>query len=295
MKKHILYPIVLVALFLSGCVETIDFSRYEDKRVVVNCLLTRDTVQKLTLNYTSPLGENYYEEVTQAKITLLENDIPIGEFQKTGYAEWKLNFRARFRQNYSLNIEIPGKELITATTVFPSPVYISRLRELDNKYKKFYQKDSIELVNPRVFWAFAFQKKQDTVMIPIVIEPTFRLYQSIGTDYPKVDDFNSESADKFSGTTKKYFVYLRMLPDADTDRFFLEELYSSVVVFRAVSDEYDHYLKSGISKMLVYKSFNDPSRWLDESEIYTNVENGLGIFGAYYDRMFNYNPDMGRD
>ena len=44
--------------------------------------------------------------------------------------------------------------------------------------------------------------------------------------------------------------------------------------------------------MLVYQSFEDPTQWLDESEIFSNIENGVGIFGAYTDVMFNCNLVM---
>lgn len=83
--------------------------------------------------------------------------------------------------------------------------------------------------------------------------------------------------------------YLRMLADERTTSFYVEGgLYGCVIFFRAFSEDYDRYLKSSISKMLVYESINDPSQWLDESEVYSNIENGLGIFGAYADRRYVY-------
>ncbi|MEZ7936237.1 MAG: DUF4249 family protein [Paludibacteraceae bacterium] len=287
MKKYILLAGVVLSLFLYGCVEPIDVNPSGDRKVVVNCILTPDAVQKIRLNYTSPHGQNYYEEISNATITLFEADKAVGEFQKSAYAEWQLHYRPKPGFSYKLVVQIPDEKEIKAITVFPHKVPVRRLKDLDGNGKRHFEKDSAG-----VFWAFAFEKPEDVTMRPVIIDPKFKLHSKIGSNYPKIDNFNHHQIDEATGTNKKYFAYLRMLADETTSRFYLEELYSCVVVFRAVSDEYDQYLKTSIAKMLVYQSFEDPTQWLDESEIFSNIENGVGIFGAYTDVMFNCNLVM---
>lgn len=284
MKKYILLVGVVLWLFLYGCVEPIDQNPSGERKAVVNCILTSDAVQKLTLTHTSPHGQNYYEEISDAEITLFEAEKAVGKFQKSGYSEWKLNYRPHAGMNYKLVVQIPAQKEITATTVFPHKLPVRRLKELDGEGKRHFEKDSAG-----VFWAFAFEKSEDITMRPVVIDPKLKLLSKIGTNYSKIDNFNHHQIEEASGTSKKHFAYLRMLADEKTSRFYLEELHSCVVVFRAVSDEYDEYLKTSLAKMLVYQSFDDPTQWLDESEIFSNINNGVGIFGAYSDVMYNCN------
>lgn len=287
MKKYILLAAAVPLLFLHGCVEPIDFNPPGERKAVVNCILTTDAVQKLTLNYTSKHGQNYYEEIPNATIMLFEGNKAVGKFQKSAYAEWELDYRPKAGLTYKLVAQIPEQKELTATTVFPNRLPVRRLKELDGEGKRHFEKDSAG-----VFWAFAFEKPEDVIMRPVVIDPKYQLLSKIGSNYPKIDKFNHHQIDEASGTSQKHFAYLRMLADETTSRFYLEELYSCVVVFRAASDEYDRYLKTSLAKMLVYESFDDPTQWLDESEIFSNIKNGVGIFGAYSDMVFNCNLSL---
>lgn len=287
MNKYILITAVLLSLCLYGCVELVDLSPYAERKAVVNCILKPNAVQKLTLGYTSPHGQNYYEEITDAKITLFRDNKAVGEFQKSAYSEWKLNYRPRAGMSYKLVVKIPEQKEISATTVFPHRIPIRRLKELDGNGKRHFIKDSSD-----VFWAFAFAKQEDTIMFPVIIKPEYKVFSDIGSNYHKLDNFNSSEIGEARGSTKKHFAYLRMLADEKTSSFYLEELYSCIVVFRAVSAEYDKYLKTSLTKMQVYEAFDDPTQWLDESEIFSNIKNGIGIFGAYSDMVFNCNSTL---
>ena len=236
MQKYILLAGTALSLFLYGCVEPIDLNPSDERKTVVNCILTSDAVQKLTLTYTSPHGQNYYEEITDATITLFEGDNAVGEFKKSAYAEWKLNYRPKAGLTYKLVVQIPDQKELTAITTFPDKLPVRRLKELDGDGKRHFEKDSAG-----VFWAFAFEKPEDVTMHPVVIDPKYKLLSKIGSNFTKIDNFNHQ-IEEVSGTNKKHFAYLRMLPDETTSRFYLEELYSCVVVFRTVSNEYDQYL-----------------------------------------------------
>jgi hypothetical protein len=60
-------------------------------------------------------------------------------------------------------------------------------------------------------------------------------------------------------------------------------------VMRSASAEYDRYLKSILEKLKFYEDPDDPARWFDETVIFSNIENGLGIFAAYWQQDFYYN------
>ena len=124
-------------------------------------------------------------------------------------------------------------------------------------------------------------------MLPVVIRPNYRMLENIGTDYPRTDQFNMQASE--ADIVKYHHQYIRMLPTTVPRTFTLYPLFSSVVSFIAVSEEYDRYLKSSLLKMQAYESFQDPTQWLEENAIYSNIENGVGIFGAYEETLLNCN------
>lgn len=282
MKKKIFY---IIPLLFFSCTKPIDIEEFLEKKVVVNCILTEQSTQTLSLNYSGSLKDKSYQEIDQARITLLENKKIVGNFQKKGYSLWEISFTPKQGNTYDLEIQIPNTPLITATTKMPKKITINKVKKEDTHTKKNFVKESDDF-----FWVFAFQKNKDTLMRKITIDSKYKLLQEISTNYSKVDNFNTKEPTSSVFGYKPHFVYLRMKPNENEKTFFLEgNFYSSIIVFRSVSIEYDKYLKSSIQKMLVYQSFEDPTQWLDESEIYTNIKNGVGIFGAYVDHCLNYN------
>lgn len=289
MKKNCLetWLIVLTLVtLLTACVEEINTPIQGQRQIVVNCLLTLDKVQKLSLTYTNELNNTAYEEVPEAIVTLYEFNQLVGEFHKVAYGEWQLAFKPVRGGRYTLKIQTPNHPDLTATTTFPEHLPIHRLRKEDKERKRAFQIKK----NTETFWACAFFKDQDTIMRPVVIRPNYKMIEDIGTDYPRTDQFNMQATE--ANKVKLHHHYIRMLPTATPTTFTLYPLYGSVVSFIAVSKEYDRYLKSSLLKMQAYESFQDPTQWLEENAIYSNIENGVGIFGAYEETLLNCNNSL---
>lgn len=278
-------------LCVCGCVSEVDMEVPFEPKVVVNCLLSSSPVQSLTLTYSRDIKtSDYYRSVDNADVALFEGDRLVGKFHKVSYDKWELSFTPSPNKNYRLEVDIQGFPPIRATTTFPVAAFIIRKLSMDNATDAMRYFEKVRANAP--FWVYAFSKSNDTVMNPVKIDPSFRLFGEIGTDYPGVDAFNQSvdfNSDMIDRKTKEHFFYLRMLPDSSVRYFGLELPIFPLVVFRSVSHDYDMYLKSGVSKMLTHSAFDDNFRSFDEQPIYTNIENGLGIFGAYVDTMIDYN------
>ena len=286
-SRYLALLYLVLSLLLGGCVESINIDTTKERKVVVNCLLNDSNMQSLSLSYSSSLGENTYDDIKDARIALFEGESLVGYFEKSNYEQWKMSFTPKPGLNYKLLIDIPGNKSITALTTFPKKTKtIYRVKYLDVQGKRYFSTKE-----RRPFWIFALEKPGDTIMRPAVIEKTYKLYQTISTDYLNVDRFNQRLNSALTYTSKFFFSYIRMLPIEQKASFYVGKITSCVIVFRALSESYDRYLKSSIAKMLVYSSFEDPTQWLDESEIYNNIENGVGIFGAYSDMLFNCNSN----
>ena len=277
--------IILSTLCVMGCVEEIESEQYHKREIVVNCLLTDDSIQHLSLTYSNELGNTTYDEVKDATVSLYDRWGLVGTFTKTSYTKWQLKYRPWYGRDYKLVVEVPGKETVYAETTFPGRVSVKRNREIDT-----YNNRCFDVVCDKAYWVFAFDKWEDTVMFPPRLADSFHFKFALGTDNPYADDFNLlGTGDDHEG---QHDMYIRMMPSKGVQSFRLFDLNSCLIVFRSVSDEYDKYQKSSLEKMHVFESFDDPTQWLDETVVYSNIHNGLGIFGAYSDVLINCNVSL---
>ncbi|MFA5647388.1 MAG: DUF4249 family protein [Bacteroidales bacterium] len=290
MRKGLLYAVLVTAGFC-GCVEDAPLIVETTNKVVVNCILQDSDNQTLTLVYSKSRGGGlYYEPVQEAAIKLFENDTLVGEFVKAGSRTWEINFRPEFGANYRLEIVMPDWKDIQANTTMP-PVpkvelvyeehYIKRFSQIDQQYSQ---------------WLFVlnstFDERWENFFETPQINSSDRLLSNIATNHPSADRFNQYgNLGDVIGTAASlpaYDFYIRLAPIIDSTIFDVEANYcpTCFVVFRNSSPEYDQYFKTSFQKMLIYVDENDPGAWFDESVVYSNIENGVGIFGAYTDKVF---------
>ncbi len=125
MMKNKLYLILLIILgILPSCIEYVNMDSREEMPVVVNCVLTRDTVQTLRLYRMRVLSETGNVPVEGATVILQGKDNngkfqTVAEFHRTEGINWEVKFQPEYDTDYGLLIKVPGKEDITATTRFP--------------------------------------------------------------------------------------------------------------------------------------------------------------------------------
>ncbi|MCG8580107.1 MAG: DUF4249 domain-containing protein [Bacteroidales bacterium] len=286
---------VLAVCMSCACVEDVDLEKEREQKIVVNCVLTSDTVQALSLTYSNPLNQFYYNEVEDAIATLWLNGDKVGQFEKTSFSKWQIKHQAQPGGSYQLNVEVPGWKEIEATTIMPDYVTVLKSEGDDTPTIRNF----MQLYASAPYWMFALQQAQDTIMLWPKVLPGDKLQISIGTNHPYRDGFNATEEMMFvNGITRQHIAYLRIGTPENPDEeipFMLEASLDFALVFvRSVSAEYDMYLKSSVQKMLVYHVFDDPTQWFDENEIYTNISNGLGIFAAYNEYIIQCHRDLDR-
>jgi hypothetical protein len=290
--KHMINKkwVAVAALFIGwSCTKDINLEQKRERKIIANCMLTADSIQTLALTYSNPLKQLYYDEVETASASLYLDNSEVGQFEKKGYSKWQLKHTPKAGGSYQLRVQVPGWKPIEATTSMPQPVQIEKKGGSNDTRRHFTQHSTL-----LPYWTFIIRQSKDTVMVKPLILPGDKLQNSIGTNHPYRDDFNTtdELSVNNKGTTREHLAYIRInTPSELTDvnkevDFFLEaSLNQSLVVFRSVSAEYDQYMKSSVQKMMVYNTFDDPTQWFDENDIYTNINNGLGIFAAYSDTI----------
>lgn len=284
MKKRILTILTLFCFFVTSCVEDVDVTNGQEKQVVVNCLLVNDTVQELTLNYSEPKFYTNFEPIVDAKVTLWVEDKFVGEFKVADNNKWYLKHKPIILKEYTLKVEVPGRKLIYATTTFPNKPSIRRVEENDTEESYCFVKR-----NHDIFWIFAIAAEFSRNPKPgSFYDKTQYLIHPIGCTLSNVDNFNIDDRHGTEYKHPMYYYYIRVLPESeDKEQYFdVSKITRVFTVFRGVSQEYDLYLKSALQRILLYKNNDDPNIIFDESVIYSNIVNGVGIFGACNDTEF---------
>ncbi|MDR3252269.1 MAG: DUF4249 domain-containing protein [Tannerella sp.] len=272
-------------LVISSCIKELQLPVDETEQTVVNCTLTNDSIQTLSLTKSVKLGEEYkFQKIISAQISLAENGIDAGKFLRLSAGQWQLRFTPKAGAVYTLTVKLSDGKTLTATTTMPSPASIQDLGDNTPFSKNFSQNKT---GNP--YWIFVLNS--DTSNNRPSGAETLKML--IGTDHIHADRFNEDGNMKEtipSATTPAFRAYVR-IPATDTDvKFCLQARYQhySLIAFRTASYEYDRYLKTSLQKMYVYLDESDPTIWYDESRIYSNIQNGVGIFAAYHDQYILY-------
>jgi len=273
-----------------SCIETLDFEPNFESKVVVNCVLTADSVQTLSITRNRLPGQStrYFEGIENAVAHLLCDDIEVGTFIHTVQGRYELAYTPEPGKTYGLEIQVPGEDSISASTVFPTRIHIFRTANGDDGRREFFQFTSGD-----PYWCFSFFLQERYVFNPPPEDAPKRLNERIGTDHPRADGFNAGHTAplEWSVSVPEHLCYLRIEPRIEDGPvlFSIESdlpTFASSVVFRFVSSDYDAYLKSALQKAYVFRTFYDPSAYFNDDEIYSNIEGGLGIFGAYVDETY---------
>ncbi len=306
-KKQTIILLFLICILHTSCVEDSNIQPPTvDKQLVVNCVLSNSEVQKASLSWSDEFHHSWlYDEVSEeAIVTLYEEGVMIGHFKKAGYYEWTIQCTPQAGKHYKLTIEIPDKPLIEAETVMPTipPIY-----DDDPFGKKGKKSSTFSQIGALDYPVWMSALSSDKTGIDYVFEhplltedSSAHLINVIGTSHIGEDSFNQYSSMYNEigedATTMGHKYYIRLIEGKSNTGeypfdFVVEHLACTgyYVMFRSVSTTLDHYYKSTIEKMTFYEGEGDPVQWFDEHGSYTNIQNGLGIFGAYAEVSYYQN------
>ena len=280
-------------LVVSSCILGGSCSQYAGNRdVLVNCILSQDTVQILHL--ASCAADELSSRVLQeATIFLFDetSSVDVGHFFYEENNRWSLPYSAIPQHKYRIEIRIPERKPVYAFTTMPGAIEPEMSNGLISKYT------TASLPNDAV-WIMGIDYAPESEEYFVV--------DKIASNLVNVDDFNTtgelfHQALFFPSSAVNRFFYVEDKPlhkqyirvpsvdecgerEADgpqlyanneqtisvagsfTDHSSYDYLFPSYVLYMAVSQEYDLYLRSCIEKGIAFS--------------YSNILNGTGIFGA---------------
>ncbi len=284
-----IFVLSIFSIIIVSCIKTLDIRPSYNDKVVINCILTNDSIQRLSITKSVYISDSYvFKEIRDVNINLYENGIIIGKFERRGYDDWQLKFSPVTGAEYSLEAILNDGSVITASTKMPGRSQINPVSGSATGISRYFRQYSS--TNP--IWIYVLSTNQNPVYKPSSEDI---LLKKIGTNHIHADLFSkigSLSVYVNGGDTPAFEKYIRindylLEPDAYTD-FCIQASYSNngFIVIRTASSEYDKYLKSSIEKLMISESDIDPAQWFDEEPIFSNIVNGVGIFGAYYEQFY---------
>lgn len=320
MKVSFCAYIVLVSSFLSSCAEKVDMDPNES-RVQIHSILENKDVQTVNLNYTSYVFENLYLPVQDAEVIVKRSDetgeIYLYEFTKVDDGIWQANFRPKPREKFTLSVKINGEKEITASTVYPDSLKRILYHSTEDPSYRGYVNMKVR-TDTAVLWMHAMDylpdKKEfiqsDTIYM-YDIDNTSEHYLQV---FPDTDGRYIRSKGCLSYGQNKVVHYMinywieglfkiyGFYKDVDQDEsaglmlHFNGRQYPSstpgvtvkhprsYIILQSVNKDYDKYLLDTYSFRIGYDSVDksDFTHLWDYEEVYSNVQNGVGIFAAAF-------------
>ncbi|KAF0238144.1 MAG: hypothetical protein FD181_1352 [Prolixibacteraceae bacterium] len=277
--KHVC-PFLFLLSILFSCVQDVNLEYKHESKLCLNCILNPDSIITASLTLSHALDySGKFEAVNNAVITLYEEDNIIGTLKLKSNGKYFLNQRPVSGKTYHIVAESTGYESLKANTTVPEKPTIE------------YTKDTtaiIENLNVPIFDLNVqlFDKKgKDNYWLYITYIVGGIKYggNSKEINAPYVDTFN-RYIDSDSKYGFRHFLQIRM-SDEGYDGQNLEFTIPDNVVyldykaqhFLNADEHYDKYIQTTLIKRM---SENDDLPFYEPVQIYSNIENGYGIFGS---------------
>ncbi len=264
--------------------------------------------QTLYLSYNKTNGD--YENIPDAEAVLIDDNTGeiIGNFKKDSTTSlpgrWTLDYSIPCTDNenivsvdvkYRLEVSVPGEKKIVARTAFKRTIPKQAIVSKEYPQQGWLQTDNLDSpvwLMPDTYEVVESEYNPQELghgRIPHIQHSW--LYQ-VRNNYPlnKTDLFNV-------GSDKGSHIMAIRLNDEKFDKqelpcgFLFPEIteikghdhyLSSVLIVASVSDDYDKYIRSVIIDVIHHNDKDDVFSHLNEDQIYSNIENGLGIFGVQF-------------
>jgi len=278
-SNNSLNSLIILLIILVSCVKDLKTEIQIIPKLCFNCILNPDSVIKGSLSLSQSISEtNTLQKVNDATIELKKDGYVLGIMKNSGKGIYRFESKPTPGCVYEVKISKSGYSSLYASTLIPHTPIVQ------------YQKDNKELHNAGASSYYTFRSIysiNDQYGTNRYWKYNKRLTNGIwrfnggyyGIDSPIFDDFN-----KVTDATDKYgfhYEYYLRINDTGLDgkmlTFSEDGIDGAVAFFLDADEHYDKYLKSSIKQMM-----NDGGNLLfnEPVQIYSNIENGLGIFGS---------------
>lgn len=263
-KRFILICLLSALVFFISCEKEVLIETGHPEKLCLNCILNPDSLVTAQLTLSRDINNSYeFTPVDDAILVLYTDEELHDTLISVGNGRYELNYKPIEGVSYNILVEHKEHDKILATTTVPNRAFVTWKSDTISSYpqenKYFVRVDMSVHDNPN--------------------ETNYYWMESFETNAVFIDDFNRD-IDTESKYGYVYYYYLRFSDLAyngqDMDLTF--ERRSGIEWYLWSCDQqYDKYLKSTLKARLNAEKdlpFREPV------QIYSNIENGYGIFGA---------------
>lgn len=277
MKTEILTALTFFGiLLLLSCEKDVVFDSDAPAKLCLNCILNPDSSLSARLTLSRSIeNKSTFQPIDDATILIFENGKEINPLISKGGGNYYLEYCPIPDNVYKITIQHPEYGKLSASAVVQKKPAVSfscdtlgRI-EQTSLYRVNVNFIIHDLLGKNNYWLYG--------------KRTVHGVTYTGGNYsiqaPFIDDFNRKS----EADSKYGFVYNDYVRITDTGydgkniSFALETTTNETVNFVSVDEHYDKYIKSSVKARLNSEGelpFKEPV------QIYTNIENGYGIFGS---------------
>jgi len=272
----------LLTLTFSSCEKELNTEVIVNPKLCFNCILNPDSIIHGSLTLSQSISENKpLKKINDAIIEINKDGQIVDTMHNTGNGIYHLNIKPSSGSLYKIRIILKEFPVLTASTTIPGKPVVTFQKgdpelQIINEYYSYSTYRTTYTIHDKPetnrYWQYKL----------ILTNGIWRFgggYYDI--DSPIFDDFN-----KVTDATDKYgfhYEYYLRVKDTGFDGQLLTYSQTSfltdqeIIYFLDTDEHYDKYLKSTIKQRM-----NDGDNLLfnEPIQIYSNIENGLGIFGS---------------
>ncbi|MFV0266483.1 MAG: DUF4249 domain-containing protein [Draconibacterium sp.] len=263
-QKTLIYYLLVMTSFWQACEKEVDLETKHPQKRCLNCVLNPDSLVTAELTLSRDINNGYdFEPVDDATLILYTDEGDNDTLVSAGSGKYSLHYKPEEGTTYNILVKHNTFEDLQATTTVPNRAFVTW--KTDTTY--------VSTQGNRVF------VRVDMTVHDNPNETNYYWMETIETNAVFIDDFNRD-IDTESKYGYVYYYYLRFsdigYSGQDMDLTF--ERGSGIKWYLWSCDpHYDKYLKSTLKARLNAEKdlpFREPV------QIYSNIENGYGIFGA---------------
>ncbi len=281
--------IILVLLLILSCQKPlqIDYPVMEEK-LVVNCLFAPDTVFQVQVSKSQKTDDSLYATITDAVCELWANNKLLEQLENNNTATYCSTILPEIGKTYTLIVKHPKYENISATSSVPDIPIISNFNLTD--YLANYDINSESYLSGLELNINDDATTDNYYKLDFVISDGFLSDCGgfISNDIVLVTEdlfefspiFLYFSDELFNGQTYN-LSFMASTPQTDKD-------FSIIYKAKSLSKEHYYYTK----KMLIYQHHKENGEMLQAIEpmlMYSNIQNGYGIFAGFSQKIDSLN------
>lgn len=293
MKQHYLYLFLLMGLLTSSCEEDYVLEKGDFvPKVVVNAVFTENEAFKVNLSYSRDILTQNHDISYVENAQVMIKEIATGRVESlkyTGNGNYTfIYFTAKADHTYELQVNVPGYNLITATSKVPvkvSSINVFTENIMYNEKQVLEIKFNIKDKNPGFYvWNWILSNNKNPI--------DSNLFGSPGKLISSVNKFRNINLTGFEenlnhgikegeGEFRKTIILAEDSEnDGPDDNTAQDEKYY-LRIMSLSKEMYDFYVS--MEKYVDENSQISSISYLPK--VYTNINNGLGLFAGYSQRF----------